>query len=180
MSEVSINKYENSLTSKNQRILKIISLIMVITSTIASILVFIFPFGSYPSLGGSDVVVDIGLWGYNIGSTRIISILICITFLSNIIFSILLLLQNFEKISSTKLLTFIAIFGNIILSSLSIALTITLAVIIPPLSTAPTGSWLFSVSLYSSLISSILLLAFSFVSFKYSDFSRIYSKTSLL
>ncbi|MBN1329758.1 MAG: hypothetical protein JXA54_09820 [Candidatus Heimdallarchaeota archaeon] len=178
MSSVSIINSTENYNQKNQRTQKIISSIMIAVSVITSLFIFLFPFGTYPSYGYMTIVVEIGLLGSDIGQTRIISTLICVSFLSSFLLSILELLLSIGKISPTKLPAFIALYGNIIFASLSLTLTISLAIIIPPLSTAPTGSWDYTITLYFSLIGSLFMLISSFVIFKYSIFSKIYTKTN--
>ncbi|NHJ83983.1 MAG: hypothetical protein FK734_00890 [Asgard group archaeon] len=178
MSNVTIVNTFESNDQKNQRTQKIISSIMIAVSVVTSLFIIAIPFAIYPSYYWADVVVEIGPWGYNIGSTRIISILICVSFLPCILFSILEMMISIGKLSPTKLLAFVSIFGNIIFASLSLTLTISLAIIIPSLSTDPAGVWHYTITLYFSLIGSLFILISSFVIFKYSAFSKIYTKTN--
>ena len=175
--EISNQSQKEFSYEHNVKRMKITLIISLVASLLATIFLFIFPIAWYPSYGYLTVIVNIGLWGYKIGFTKLFTGLLLGAFVLSAVCSSLLLVQYYGKLSMKITSSLIVIIVNIIATVLAGIFIGLLAVYIPILSTSPEGIWHYSVGFYSSLIGVLALFILSFLTFKYSNFTILFPET---
>ncbi|NHJ84810.1 MAG: hypothetical protein FK734_05065 [Asgard group archaeon] len=161
----------------NVKRMQITLIISLTVSLLATIFILIFPIAWYPSNWYLDIIVNIGLWGDNIGFTKLFTGLLLGAFILSVICSSLLLTQYYGKLAMRLTSSLIVVLVNIITAVLAGVFIGLLTAYIPILSTSPEGIWHYYVGFYSSLIGASTLFILSCLAFKYSNFTIIFPET---